>query len=151
MTKTNTKTAETIEFPSFDASKATDQFRAFADKGVEQSKEAYSKMKSGVEDSQKALEETFEQAKTFGDTFALKSIAAMRKATEANFSHLEALVGAKSLSEVMELQSSFVRKSVEMSVDHAKEFQTLSSNAASDVAKPMKSVFEKTMKEHKAA
>ena len=30
------KTAETIEFPTFDASKATDQFRSFAEKGVEQ-------------------------------------------------------------------------------------------------------------------
>ena len=27
---------ENVEFPTFDASKATDQFRAFAEKGVEQ-------------------------------------------------------------------------------------------------------------------
>lgn len=151
MTKTTTKTGETVEFPTFDATQASDQIRAFTDKQVEQTKEVYARMKSGVEDSQKALEETFGNAKSFGDTFALKSIAAMRMTAEANFDHFEALLGAKSLSDVMELNSAFVRKSVDMTVDQAKEFQTLSSNAATDVAKPMKAVFEKSMKEHKAA
>ncbi|MGO4835995.1 phasin, partial [Rhizobiaceae sp. 2RAB30] len=37
---------ENIEFSAFDASKATDQFRTFAEKGVEQSKEAYAKVKA---------------------------------------------------------------------------------------------------------
>ena len=55
-----------IEFPSFDASKATDQFRAFAEKGVEQSKEVYAKVKAGAEDTQKALESTCETAKSAG-------------------------------------------------------------------------------------
>ena len=61
MAKTAEKTAEfieNVEFPSFDASKATDQIRAFAEKGVEQSKEAYAKMKTGAEETQKALEST---------------------------------------------------------------------------------------------
>ncbi|TIO88392.1 MAG: phasin, partial [Mesorhizobium sp.] len=36
MSKTaKTETIENVEFPSFDASKATDQIRAFAEKGVE--------------------------------------------------------------------------------------------------------------------
>lgn len=48
MTKAAAKTAETIEFPTFDADKTADQFRAFAEKGVEQSKEAYAKMKTGA-------------------------------------------------------------------------------------------------------
>ncbi|TGP42620.1 phasin, partial [bacterium M00.F.Ca.ET.229.01.1.1] len=53
MSKTKTsETIENIEFPSFDASKATDQIRAFAEKGVEQSKEAYTKLKTGAEETQ---------------------------------------------------------------------------------------------------
>ena len=49
MSKTTAKTAETIEFPTFDATQATDQMRAMAEKGVEQTKEAYAKMKDGAE------------------------------------------------------------------------------------------------------
>ena len=46
MAKAAEKFIENVEFPSFDASKATDQIRAFAEKGVEQSKEAYAKIKT---------------------------------------------------------------------------------------------------------
>src|ERR671910_1683944 len=91
MAKTSDQTAEIIEnveFPTFDASKATDQFRAIAEKGVEQSKEAYSKLKTGAETTQKALESTFETAKTVSNDVSLKAIAAMRANAEASFSHL---------------------------------------------------------------
>ena len=148
------KTAETIEnveFPSFDASKATDQIRAFAEKGVEQSKEAYAKLKTGAEETQKVLESTFETAKTVSGDLSLKTIAALRANAEAGFSHLEALVGAKSLSEVVELQTSFLRKRVELAVEQAKEFQTVASKAAEDVSKPIKTVLEKSFKDLKVA
>ena len=151
MTKAATKTAETIEFPSFDAEKATDQFRAFAEKSVEQSKEAYSRIKTGAETTQKAMESTFENARTVGSEMTLKSIAAMRANAEASFSHIEALVGVKSLSEFFELQTSFLRKSVETAVEQAKDFQAASSKAAEDVSKPMKDVFQTSIKELKVA
>ncbi|MFU0503869.1 phasin [Pseudaminobacter sp. NGMCC 1.201702] len=153
MSKTAAKNefGENVEFPTFDASKATDQIRAFAEKGVEQSKEAYAKLKTGAEETQKALESTFESAKTAGNELSLKSIAALRANAEAGFSHLEALVGAKSLSEVIELQSSFLRQRVEVAVEQAKDFQAVSTKAAEDVTKPFKNVFEKAFKELKVA
>ena len=144
-------TVENVEFPSFDASKATDQVRAFAEKGLEQSKEVYAKVKTGAEEAQKALESTYETAKSVGSDLSLKTIAALRTNTEAGFSHLEALVGAKSLSEVVELQTAFVRKSVELAVEQAKELQTVTTKAAEDVSKPLKAVFEKAVKELKVA
>ena len=85
MAKTAEKTAEfieNVEFPSFDASKATDQIRAFAEKGVEQSKEAYAKLKTGAEEAQKALETTFETAKTVSSDLSLKTISAFRANAE---------------------------------------------------------------------
>jgi phasin len=154
MSKTAGKTADTIEnveFPTFDASKATDQFRAFAEKGVEQSKEAYTKLKSGAETTQKAIESTLETAKTAGNDVSLKTIAAMRANTEAGFSHLEALLGVKSVSEFVELQTAFVRKGVEMTVEQAKDIQAVTTKAAEEVSKPMKDAFEKAMKELKVA
>jgi phasin len=140
-----------VEFPTFDASKATDQFRAFAEKGVEQSKEVYAKVKAGAEDTQKALESTFETAKSVGSELSLKTIAALRANSEAGFTHLESLLAARSLSEVMELQTAFFRKGFETSVEQAKEFQAVASKAAEEVTKPMKAVFEKNVKELKVA
>lgn len=151
MSKT-VKIADTaVEFPTFDTSKATDQFRAFAEKGVEQSKEVYAKVKTGAEEAQKALESTFETAKSAGNAMSLKTIAALRTNSEAGFSHLESLLGARSLSEVVELQTAFFRKGFETSVEQAKEIQAIASQAAEDVAKPIKDVFEKTVKDLKVA
>lgn len=150
MSKT-AKSADTIEFPTFDASKATDQFRSFAEKSVEQSKEAYTKMKAGAEEAQKTLETTFETVKGVNSELSLKAIAAMRANAEAGFSHLEALLGAKSLSEVLELQTAFVRKSIETAVDQTKEMQAVTSKAAEDVSKPVKTAFENAIKELKVA
>lgn len=151
MTKAAAKATETVEFPTFDAGKATDQFRAFAEKGVEQSKDAYEKLKTSAETAQKAVETTFESVKAVGSELSLKSIAAARSNAEAGFSHLEALVAAKSLSEVIELQTSFLRKSVETAMEQAKDFQAISSKAAQDVSKPFKDVFEKSVRELKVA
>ena len=145
------KTVENIEFPAFDASAAADQVRAFAEKGIEQSKETYAKLKTGAEETQKALESTFEAARTVGSDLSLKTIAALRANSEASFAHLEALVGAKSLSEVIELQTAFLRQRFESAVEQAKEMQAVTSKAAEDVSKPMKDVFEKAVKELKVA
>lgn len=151
MSKSATKMIENVEFPSFDATKATDQFRAFAEKGVEQSKEAYAKMKAGAETTQKAVETTYETAKAAGTDLSLKTIAALRTNAEMSFSHLESLLGAKSVSELIELQTAFVRKGVETAVAQAKDFQVAASKAAEDVSKPMKDVFESTVRELKVA
>ncbi len=152
MTKSKTaETIENIEFPSFDASKATDQIRAFAEKGVEQSKEAYAKLKTGAEETQKVLESTYETAKAVSSDLSLKTIAALRTNADAGFSHLEALVGARSLSEVVELQTAFVRKQFETTVQQAKDFQVVATKAAEDVSKPVKAAVEKAFNELKVA
>jgi phasin len=135
----------------FDTTKVTDQFRAFTEKGVEQSKEAYEKLKAGAEEAQKALETTYETAKSVGGDLSLKSIAALRANVTAGFDHLEALVGAKSFSEVIELQTAYLRKRVEMTVEQAKDMLATASKAVEDVSKPVKSIFEKALKELKVA
>jgi phasin len=152
MTKTKTaETFETVEFPSFDTSKATDQIRAFAERGVEQSKEAYAKLKTGAEETQKVLESTYETAKNVSGDLSLKTIAALRANAEAGFSHLESLVAAKSFSEVIELQTAYLRKRFEMTIEQTKDFQAVASKAAEDVSAPIKSAFEKAVKELKVA
>ena len=142
---------ENVEFPSFDASKATEQLRDFAEKGVEQSKEVFAKMKDGAEQAQKALETAFEGVKGASSELSLKTISAWRSNADSVFSHLEALVAAKSVSEVVELQSAFVKKSFETGVEQAKDFGAAAQKAAEKAAQPVKDAFEKAAKDLKAA
>ena len=122
--------AETIEFPSFDASKATDQLRSFAEKGVEQSKEAYAKLKAGAEEAQKALESTYETAKSAGGELSLKTIAAPARQRRGQF---RASRGARRRQVAVRsgrtadcLPASAGRTGIEQ----AKEFQALTAKAA---------------------
>ncbi|HWK66360.1 MAG TPA: phasin [Rhizobiaceae bacterium] len=142
---------ENVEFPAFDTSKATDQFRAFAEKGADQSREAFAKVKAGAEEAQKLFESTVETARTASNELSLKAIAAFRANAELGFSHLESLLAAKSLSELVELQAAYLRKRVEMAVGQVKEFQSATTKAAEDVAQPFKGAFDKALNEFKAA
>ena len=152
MTKTVEKNPDILDTtPMFDPSKAAAQFRAVAEQGFEQSNDAVAKLQAGAETAQKAFESSFETAKSVGSDLSLKTIAALRTNAETGFSHLEALVNAKSLSEVIDLQTTFIRKSVETAVEQARDLQTVTTKAAEDVSKPLKAVFEKAVKELKVA
>ena len=142
---------DAFAMPSFDASKVSDQFRDFAEKGLEQSKDAYAKMKTATEDAQKTVEETFKSVQTAGADVSLKAIAALRANTEAGLNHLEALVGVKSVADFVELQTSFFRKQAELFTAQAKELQDISTKAAEKAAAPVKAAFEKVVTEFKAA
>jgi len=146
-----TETIENVESPAFDPSKATEQVRAVADQGVEQSKQAFSKLSSDAETTQKALESTFEMAKTTGNEVSLTMIAALRDNAEAGFTQLEALVAAKSLSECIELQAAFLHKQLEKSAEQARGLQATMMRAGEEMSKPIKDAFEKALKERKAA
>lgn len=150
MTK-NTKTADTIPFPTFDPEKAGEQLRVFAEQGVATSREAYAKMKGNAETAQKAMEVSFEKARVAGSELSLKSIAAMRAHTDAGFSHLEALSSARSLSDIVELQTAFARKWFEMTIEQTRDFQSASVKAVEEVSQPVKQAVQKTATEQKVA
>ncbi len=106
---------------------------------VVQSKEALAKFNTDAERTQKALQSSFETAKTVSSELSLRTIATLRaNAAQAGFSHLEALVAVKSTSEFFELQTSFWRKQFERTVEQAKEFQAVTTNAAEEISKAVK-------------
>lgn len=150
-TKKTATSAEMFEFPTFDVAKITDGYREFADKSVNQTKEAYAKVKTVAEDATKAIESTLESAQSGTVELSLKAIEATRGNVEHSLSHMEALLGVKSVAQMIELQTSFFRKQAEMMVDQAKVMQEAARKVAEDVSKPVKTVAEKAMSEFKAA
>ncbi|MDX8480672.1 phasin [Mesorhizobium sp. VK24D] len=146
-----TETIENVESATFDPSQATEQVRAVAEQGAEQAKEAFSKLQADAETTQKAVESSFEIAKTTRNELSLKTIAALRASAEAGFTHLEALVAVKSPSEFFELQAAFVNKQMENSIEQAKTLRAMMLKATEDASKPIKDAFEKALNELKAA
>ncbi|MCA1441143.1 phasin [Ensifer sp. IC4062] len=145
------KTDDAFSLSSFDPAKFADSFREFAEKGAAQSKDAYVKMKTAAEEATKTVEATLENAQTGTVELGLKAIDALRTNAENSLSHMEALLGVRSLSELVELQTTFIRKQAELAVEQAKTMQEATKKVAENVAKPGKDAAEKAMSNFKKA
>ena len=104
------KTDDVFSIASFDPSKLAESFRDFAEKGAQQSKDAYAKLKTAGEEAGKTLEATVQTAQAGTVEIGLKAIDVLRVNAESSLSHMEALLGVKSAAEFFELQTSFLRK-----------------------------------------
>ncbi|MGB3813132.1 MAG: phasin [Shinella sp.] len=144
------KIDDVFSIASIDPAKFSESFRDFAEKGAAQTKEAYAKMKEAAEDATKTVEATLENAQAGSVELGLKAIEALRTNAENSLSHMEALLGVKSVSELFELQTAFLRKQAEVVVEQAKSLQETSKKVAEKVSAPGKSAAEKAAKSFKA-
>lgn len=123
----------------------TEQFRSFTEQGVAQSREAYAKFKAQAEENQKTLEESAETVRATVQTVSRKGIENARKQSESAFDHVEKLMGVTSLSELVELQTAFLRKQAEMNIEQIKEMQNVTTGAMEEFTKPARNAFTKAM------
>ncbi len=151
MATKKTATPDAFAFAAFDPAKLTESYRDFAEKGLVQSKDAYDKLKVAAEDATKTVEQTFESAQAGSVELSLKAIDTIRTNADSSLSHVEALLGVKSVAELFELQTAFVRSQAEAAVDQAKDLQDAVRKVAEDVSKPGKAAYEKAAKTFKVA
>ncbi len=137
------KKDDAFAMASFDPSKVTENFRNMAETGAVKSKEAFGKIKEVAEDATKTIEATMKSSQAGSVELGLKAIDAMRANTEATLSHMEALLGVKSVSQFVELQSAFFRNQAETSIAQAKGMGEATRILAESVTKPGKDAVEK--------
>lgn len=145
------KLDDVFSFSSFDPTKFSESFRELAEKNMNQSREAFAKVKEASEDATKTIEATLEKAQSGTVELGLKAIDAMRTNAESSLSHMEALLGVKSVAELLELQTAFTRKQAEVAVEQMKSMQETSRKVAEDITKPSKDAAEKVASIFKAA
>jgi phasin len=143
------KSEDVFSISSFDPSKFSDSFRDFAEKSSVKTKEALAKVKEATEEAGKTVEATLQSAQAGSVEFGKKAIEMLRTNTENSYTHLEALLGAKSVSELFELQTAFLRKQAEIAVEQAKSISETSKKVAEDIVKPGKDAAEKAMSSFK--
>jgi len=151
MATKKTETADVFSVSAFDPAAMTDSYRDFAEKSMAQSKEHYAKMKTAAEDATKTVEATLESAQAGTVELGLKAIDFMRVQSDNSLSHMEALLGVKSISELVQLQTAFMRRQIELGLDQAKTMHVASRKVAEEVAKPGRSAVDRVVKEFKAA
>lgn len=122
-----------------------EQFRTLAEDGMSKSKDAFEQAKAAFDEMQKDAEAGLHTAQEHSAKISLAAIDTMRANTESTLSHLEKMVSVKSVAELIELQTAFVREQAEKTVDAAKNMQGLYQKAGEDMSAPAKAAAEKAM------
>ena len=144
-TQATTQTDAASAMPVGNPAEFLEQFRQMAEDGLSKSKDAMEKARTAFEDLQKEAETGLHTAQEHTSKISLAAIDTLRANSESTFAHLEKLVGVKSVAEVIELQTAFIRDQSEKAVDVAKNMQSLYQKAGEDMAAPAKAAAEKAL------
>ena len=123
-----------------------EQVRAFAEKGVSQARESYSKLKDAAESNNETIEAVFTSASRGATDYSTKLFDFVKTNTAANFDFAHSLFGAKTLPELMELWTSHAKHQVETLTSQTKELTELTQKVAAETVEPIKAGASKLFK-----
>jgi phasin len=113
--------------------------RVLADKAVAQTREAYSHSKDAFDASLTTFERSFDAAGQGAAAFNRKIVDIARRNVDASFDLATSLAGAKTLVDIVELQSAFWHKQFAVMTAQAEEVHALSAKVTADAAEPIRS------------
>jgi phasin len=120
-------------------------FREMAEKGVEQTRNAYAKAKVASEEAADLLENTYEAAAKRATDYSRKLIEITRTNTRAAFDYVHELLGVKSPSEFIALSTAQMRKQLEIVSEQNKELGALAQEIATEAAGTIKASMSKAV------
>ena len=120
--------------------------RDFAEKGVAQAKDAYTKFKLAADETSDLIEGTYSTASKGVTALGQKALETARANTNASFDHALSLLGVKTLSDAIELNTAFLRKQTETATAQAKELGEIAQKVATETFAPVKAQVEKSFK-----
>jgi phasin len=129
-----------FDLPKFDMPKfeVPAAFREFAEKGVNQAKDNWEKMKAATEEATDLIEDSYANASKGAADYGLKVIEAARANSNAAFDYASQLLTVKSLSEAVELSTAHMRKQFDAMSEQAKDLSTLAQKIATETTEPLK-------------
>ena len=128
------------------AAEIQQSFRSALEKSVAESRAAFAKAKTAADEAASAIEVSFAAAKDGALAINAKGFEALRANADANFDFLKAVFAAKSLSDVVALQTEFARRQVETFTSQSKDLGALTQKAMTDAVEPLKEQVAKSFK-----
>ena len=123
-----------------------DNVRAALEKTLNETRARYAKTKSAMDEAAAVIETSMGAAREGVKQFNAKAIDAVKADAFAHFDLLTAAVSAKSLSELVTLNTEFVRKRYEDATARAKSFSEFARHVADETATPIREQLGKTFK-----
>lgn len=148
----NDFTRQTQEF--FSAAKEAripEQVQAIAEDSVTKARETYDKFNTVAKDGAKVLEEVTVAAFAGAKSISEKVLKNTETNTEAAFEAAQAFARAKTLPELIRLQSGFVQQQIATAGSQSKELFELSTKVAQQTIESLNSAATKTFEQIKKA
>jgi phasin len=123
-----------------------DKARALIEKGLVESRAKFAQVKTVAEEASSTVEASYDAARDGVVAFNVRAIEALKAGANANFDLLASLASAKSISELVTLQSEFARKQFEETSAQAKALAELAGKVANDTVAPFKAHVARTFK-----
>ncbi|CEG07149.1 phasin [Afipia felis] len=115
-----------------------EQFRAFAENGVNQARDGYQKLKAAAESNNEVLEAVYASATKGASGFAAKLVEIAQANVTSSFDFAQSFVGVGSLPEAAELVSAHTRKQFEALTAQSKELAEFGQKVATETVEPLK-------------
>lgn len=128
-----------------------ENIQAIAEDGVAKTREAFDKFQAVSKDGVKTIENVVLTAQAGARTIGEKVLRNVEINAEAAFDAAEAIAKAKTLPEVMKLQSSYVQQQLAASANQTKELFELSTKIAQQTFETMNAAAAKTFEQMKKA
>jgi phasin len=148
----NDFTRQTQEF--FSAAKEAripEQVQAIAEDSVAKARETYGKFSTVAKDNAKVLEEVMDTAQAGAKSISDKVLKNTETNTEAVFEAAQAIARAKTLPEMLRLQTAFLQQQMTAAGAQSKELFELSTKVAQQTFESMNSAASKTFEQMKKA
>jgi phasin len=121
-------------------------FRSALEKSVVETRAAFAKAKTHADETASAFEVSFAAAKDGALAINAKALEALRANADSNFDFLKSVFAAKSLTDVIALQTEFTRKQVETMTSQSKDIGALTQKAMADAVEPIREQVAKSFK-----
>jgi phasin len=131
-----------LDLPNMEMPEA---FREMAEKGVEQTRDAYAKAKVVSEEAVDLLQNTYEAAANRATDYNRKLIEITRANTRAAFDYVHELLSVKSPSEFIQVSTAQMRKQFEIVSNQNKELCALAQEIATEAAGTIKTSVSKAV------
>jgi len=112
------------------------EMRAFAEKSVEQAKQAFEGFISAAHRTVSTFEGQAETARKGAKDLGEKAMAFAERNITSSFEFAQKLVRAKDIDEILKLQADYIKTEMGVLTDQAKELGERTSRAASEATKP---------------
>ena len=123
-------------------------FQKAMEDGLNQTRQAYSKLADMAQDTNKAMEKAYESTQKSSKKLTDKMINQASENTSAAFEAAEAMLQTKTFPEAAKLQADFMKKQFETFSEQSKEIYELSNKIATDAtqsfSKATSKAFEQT-------